>query len=330
MRSLKKGFTLIELLVVIAIIAILIGLLLPAVQKVREAANKASCSNNLKQLGVAAMNYESAYGYMPPARVDGGLVTDGTTTILFPIPQFNVTTTTNSVRHGWGVYLLPYIEQENLFNLYNFNLDFIAPANQPVVTARVKTFMCPATPNGGRTDTISGSIIAPSDYGIINGMGTVQNATFPTLPTGYTGALMPASLISSFTTGLNPPFYQSAATISIAGISDGTTNTILFAEDAGRPQLYRGRRLTTSRASGAGWADPDNEYWADGFDSTGNVSGGSQMINANNSNETYSFHPAGAMHVFCDGSVRMIRTSVSVLAYAAMVSRAGGEVNTEN
>src|SRR5262245_42074899 len=119
-RRMRTAFTLIELLVVIAIIAILIGLLLPAVQKVREAAARMKCSNNMKQLGLAFHSYAN------------------TNSDKFPAAY--VFTTSPSNAHAWGVYLLPHIEQDNLFKQYNLNVPFVVGANATVIATPVKTF----------------------------------------------------------------------------------------------------------------------------------------------------------------------------------------------
>lgn len=296
----RFGFTLIELLVVIAIIAILIGLLLPAVQKVREAAARSTCQNNLKQIGLALHNFESARGGLPPARIFG------------PYPAMGVTA--RSVRHNWGTIILPYMEQENLYRLYDWNRDWRDLANQPVVENRIKIHECPSTPTErfdrftfrGRTVTA-----ATTDYGVLNGINSrlVRGGFIPPQPTGRNGVMVTNRIL---------PTVQ---------ISDGSSNTILIAEDAGRPIPYRGRfpANPTWRASGASWADYDNEYWIDGYTFDGQTFGPCS-VNCYSSNEIYAFHPEGANVLFGDGRVVLLKANVDIITAVALTTMRGGEV----
>src|SRR3954447_21250972 len=135
----RRAFTLFELLVVIAIIAILIGLLLPAVQKVREAAARMTCFNNLKQLGLALHNYESSYGYFPTSG-------EGNSPTSPPGTWMDV--------HSTYTQLLPYVEQDNVYKQINLNLRYNHPANAAAFKARIKTFLCPS--NGASQDDPQG------------------------------------------------------------------------------------------------------------------------------------------------------------------------------
>ena len=252
-----RGFTLIELLVVIAIIAILIGLLLPAVQKVREAAARMSCSNNLKQIGLALHNHENTLGYLPPWGFD-----------FSPAPAGNPLGA-QTQGHSASMAILPYMEQENLIKTANTQLSVIDPRNWPPpwgtqvnASGRVKSYLCPSTPDRqvdyapyfisqGVPNAGGPFVIGATDYSPIRGYhNNFRNACAPTTPLSPGGGDEGGALgvKGVWTTGLT------RGKIALIQIPDGTSNTLLYAESAGAasdlrqtspgdPQLARPARL---------------------------------------------------------------------------------------
>jgi len=217
-RCARAGFTLIELLVVIAIIAILIGLLLPAVQKVREAAARAKCSNNLKQIGLAAHNYESTLGYFPAQKYTKKYGN-------------NVAINEASIQ----VQLLPYVEQtalRNLFNLdydarYDGKMDPSLPTPNPVNinapgrVVEVPFYVCPSDPSSATITNNPGPNIDPGPSGRCNYMGSI-------------GASADSFSNNSATAGIfsfkPPPWSSEVKGQAIVQITDGTSNTAMFSE----------------------------------------------------------------------------------------------------
>ena len=286
--SSESAFTLVELLVVIAIIAILIGLLLPAVQKVREAANRMRCASNVRQVAVALHNYESANGAFPPAQV------------ITP------------KRHGWVSMILPYIEQEGLRASYRIDVHWNNRVNDPVTTARLPLLMCPSAP-AGRKDAGRGV----TDYPVMNHVATDNPAIAPTPPVDKAG---------------NGVFGFNRAR-AISEITDGTSNTIAIAEDAGRPELWqRGRFIGSTGGGGAAWAGAGSQIGLQGATADGaRISPTAPgpwtcAVNCSNNGEVYGFHPGGANVAMADGSVRFVRAGIDIRVLAALVTRAGGEV----
>ena len=311
----RKAFTLIELLVVIAIIAILIGLLLPAVQKVREAAARMQCQNNLKQLGLALHNYHDQHGYFPP----GALRSPASGAVTSFFTKFGVTT--NNVRHSWAVFVLPFVEQGNVAALYNINADWASAANQQARETQMKVMICPSTPNGSNRfneKTVNSLAIraAGGDYAPNNGYGS-----------GLEGAGLVDVRVSQARGGI----LQVNTSWSIPEIADGTSNTILLSEDAGRPDRYQaGRLISAGTQTDGGWADHDNEHVVHGFTADGVTSPGPCHTNCSNNNETYAFHQGGANHVMADGSVRFVSASMNIREFVKLITRIGEDLPNEN
>jgi prepilin-type N-terminal cleavage/methylation domain-containing protein/prepilin-type processing-associated H-X9-DG protein len=282
----RLGFTLIELLVVIAIIAVLIGLLVPAVQKVREAAARLTCQNNLKQLGLGLHNYHDVYKGFPPAVQD--------------TPNF-----------GWTQFILPYIEQQPLYNRINFKVNWDHTAVNDadpggVNQTEIAVFLCPSAPTG-RSGDRNRKII---DYPAINQL---------TRPNAYATNLPPSDPTYIGILGHN-------VRRRMVEVRDGTSNTLLLAESAGRNQKWQmGTMVSTSGTTGA-WANPGTAIVVTGFNPVTKTLPGPCAVNCTNDNEVYSFHTGGANVVFGDGSVRFMPATISLDLLIALTTRSGGEV----
>jgi prepilin-type N-terminal cleavage/methylation domain-containing protein/prepilin-type processing-associated H-X9-DG protein len=284
-RNQRCGFTLIELLVVIAIIGILIALLLPAVQKVREAASRTSCTNNLKQIGLALHNYHDTNRNFPPS-----------------------STSKPSKRHSWVAFVLPYFEQDPLYKRYNFAKNWYAPSNSKAVASQLTIFQCPSTPTTNRVDSTFTPNAACVDY----------NAT-----RGVSPDLVRVGLVPS--TDLKGVLTKNKGT-RMGQITDGTSNTIIVAENAGRPLLYNAGNQVPGYVVGGPWADETGPFYLNGSSADGTVTPGPCPMNCTNDKEVYSFHPDGANVLFADGSVHFIRSSITIANMAALITRSGGEL----
>lgn len=296
----RRGFTLIELLVVIAIIALLVALLLPAVQQVREAARRIQCKNNLKQQGLAFMNFEAVQGALPPRR------------------------STKTPKHGWGPYLLGHMEQKPLGDAYDLEQDFYAPDNQPLIKIPLSVFTCPSAP-GNRLITIidqagnaTGAVGAAGDYFTPNSVDAFwwpENRRAAAADTTNCAALRD----NDFQT--------------LANITDGLSNTLLVAEFAGRPDHWiKGRKQPdNSGLRWANWWGPWAAYNSSIFktwSADGQTPRGPCTVNCNNNWGIYAFHTGGANILLCDGSVHFISESLDRDIFAGLVTKAGNEVLT--
>jgi prepilin-type N-terminal cleavage/methylation domain-containing protein/prepilin-type processing-associated H-X9-DG protein len=308
-RSLQKrpGFTLIELLVVIAIIGILIALLLPAVQKVREAANRAQCQNNLKQLGIALHNFHQNHQVFPASgwTKPGALNPDGTF-------------------HGWRTFILPYIEQENLKDLCDITKHYWEGQNLAAGAKEIKTFLCPTVP-----------LRNPTTFAIDHPPRPAMNFDEPLAPTDYEACMgvkanINENLYGTTATSRSVMFRDSS--IRITDITDGSSNTIMVVECAARPLVFFGRQAFPDEFNdqGIGWIDSEGGFSLDGSNIDGTIQGKGPnetpiAINATNFSEPYSFHSGGANFLFADGHVQFVRDSIGLLTFAALLTRGAGE-----
>lgn len=356
-RDCRKGFTLIELLVVIAIIAVLIGLLVPAVQKVREAANRMTCTNNLKQIGLAAHNHLANQGKFPhPGQIDS----TGSNTTLYMV-------------HSFGTQILPYVEQEATYKLFDHTADPTAigytttllhslargrdyddpalPSGWTAAQTKVPVFVCPSTP------------ISPLARSNGEGLGAVDYMV-PVVSDVDEGTL--ARVVGTGSATYKGRYFGmlTAEGSTLAHCIDGSSNTLLVIEDASRSHpsvsLFGAGSSRNSPVPSPGhsiagdgvasnarrvyaWADPD--AFANGFSgphkSTGDktaklnqngspIGGPStcpwSVNNCGPNDEPFAFHTGGVNAVLGDGSVRFIRDGINGLVIKAAVGAQDGVI----
>ncbi len=291
----RKAFTLIELLVVIAIIAVLIGLLLPAVQKVREAANRLQCSNNLKQLGLGLQNYHSVFNQFPNGYVDRQ------TAVANPL----------DLGHGWGwaVFLLPFMEQENLYKQINLSAPILDPSNQASVSSMVKSYLCPSD-NHGESFVPSGisQKVGPSNYVALFGTGEISDD-----PGRGNGV-----------------FYRNSNT-RFADITDGTSNTLCVGERSSNLLKCTWVGVIPGALAVSPLNPGQNELGHPlimGHTGPWDPAKPPHTPNSKNAHvdDFWSRHVSGVNFLLCDGSVRMINNSINPQTWAALGTRSSGEV----
>lgn len=279
----RRGFTLIELLVVIAIIGVLVSLLLPAVQAAREAARRASCTNNLKQLGLAIHQYHDAHGCLPmgyshrPGYTWGGF--------------------------GWGLAILPHLEQRPLFDAVNFALPAWTQANTTVCITPIATHLCPS-------DETSGGNFLSRD-------------AFQFAMSSYVGSFGPGDMDFGSPDDRRGLFSRNSRT-RFSEIRDGLSQTLAVGErhnGAFRVLSTGGHIVAETVWMGAIREEPDDDHGHTTLFQTGHTPSSPEM----DDRDAASRHSSVTQFAFADGSVRAIKDSVALDVYRALGTRAGGE-----
>jgi type II secretory pathway pseudopilin PulG len=321
-------------LVVIAIIAVLVGLLLPAVQSAREAARRSSCQNNVKQQMLGIHGFADARKVLP----SGGRPPQAAT-----------------VRCGVFIYILPWLERQTMLDAYDTSVTWSHANNLPVTSVRVPPYECPSTvrnPNqlDHNPDGVTGfgtGVVANGDYAASLGID-------PRLPAAIPDATKAALVIASqsmTSSAANPTngMLPKNSGIKFADVSDGLSNTVALFESGGRPWVWRrgtrvSENLNTAHTNAGGWCRPASDILFAGSNDAGTSIPGTFVNRTNGHNhgsdayetsgyptygtegssQPYSFHNGGFMSGIGDGGVRFINESIDITVIAALVTRNGG------
>jgi prepilin-type N-terminal cleavage/methylation domain-containing protein len=289
-----RAFTLVELLVVIAIIGTLIALLLPAVQAAREAARRSSCTNNLKQIGLALLQYADTYGGFPPS---------STSQIDFGVWSSNPA---GYHLHSWASLIFPLLEQSNLHDQVNYNVSALAVANYGVAAQQVPIYRCPS--------------FVGNDYS----MADVYTRLSPQFATRNYAALG-ATTIGNLWQQPDGVIYPRASTRYV-DVTDGLANTVLIVETC-EPDVAVWIDGGTAAVAAHPYDESNSPSYAlaqTALNYQPYFGGNGQGIDAQFGPS--SMHPHGAVHLIGDGSARFLSDAIDAASYDAIVTRAGSEV----
>jgi len=346
----RCGFTLVELLVVIAIIGILVGLLLPAVQAAREAARRMQCGNNIRQIGLALHNFESARQKLPPSSVQSPSAAVMASSELKEFLKVGTTGINGNdyAKQCFLTIVLAQLEQTNVLNSgtgYNQKLDWYDPLNRSASSAVIPTYLCPSSPASSKfLDTVN---LGSADRTTYAASGNWKPAL-----TDYMAVNRANNRTAAWDamTASNPVFpgadaisgiLQSNRFTKFAAITDGLSNTILVAEASARPARYVSSKLIESYAGGASafmngpWAHSGNDIAVDGSNMTvisgvptastiTTTLGTTCSVNCTNQGEIYAFHTGGAQVVMGDASTHFISASIDLRTLQLLCARSDG------
>lgn len=311
-RTIRTAFTLVELLVVIAIIGVLVGLLLPAVQAAREAGRRSQCINNMKQIGLAILSYETNRGTLPLAYTpnDSGAQLFGPCDGDMPPATSKSNPANGLAPHFVLSFILPYMERQSQYDLIKFNVSYDDGNNALATRQDIPEYICPSADSRQK--------VFATDYTTLVDINDANYCKYIEAA-GLTKRKRRVEKLAGMLSDLP---------LQTAHVRDGLSNTFLFFESAGKPNHYVKGVLRPDDQI------PADEYrWASNkaYDFWGNGAGDAEcgvttVMNCDNAREIYSFHPGGAIFVFGDGSADYISDTIDVDTFVCQFTRAANDV----